>query len=232
VANTVLLNNIDHKDLRVSATRGAALGDDVMCALTYPREFRDVQAEYPIVFARDPDAGFRPLALFGFRDGQNLFLDGERWDATYLPHSVQCQPFRVGETQQGPMVFIDLDHPRVGPGEPLFREHGGTSDYLEGISSLLLSVYEGMRGTRPFVDALQRHGLLEPFVLDIESRAGAQHRLAGFHTLHEERLSALDGNAISELGEAGHLEPLYMVLASLANLRKLIERQNRVLEQA
>ena len=51
----VLLNNVEHRTLRVHAGHGAAFGDAVMRALTFPAEFRDVQAHYPIVFARDGD---------------------------------------------------------------------------------------------------------------------------------------------------------------------------------
>ena len=41
----VLLNNVEHRALRVHAGHGAALGDAVMRALTFPAEFRDVQAQ-------------------------------------------------------------------------------------------------------------------------------------------------------------------------------------------
>ena len=70
------LNNVEHKDLRIITARGAQYGDDMMYALTFPAEFRNVQAHYPIVFGKAPDGTFTPLALFGFREKQNLFLDG------------------------------------------------------------------------------------------------------------------------------------------------------------
>ena len=74
----VLLNNVEHRDLRVITRHGSDVGDDVMYALTFPAEFRNVQAHYPIVFAKLPDGRFIPLALFGIREKQNLFLSGER----------------------------------------------------------------------------------------------------------------------------------------------------------
>jgi hypothetical protein len=72
----VLLNNLEHRDLRVITRHGAELGDDMMYALTFPAEFRNIQAHYPIVFAKTPDEKFIPLALLGFREKQNLFLSG------------------------------------------------------------------------------------------------------------------------------------------------------------
>ena len=62
------MNNIDHKDLRVITTRSAAYGDDVKFALTFPAEFRNVQAHYPIVFHKTADGKFQSIALFGFQD--------------------------------------------------------------------------------------------------------------------------------------------------------------------
>lgn len=222
------LNNVDHHDLRVIATRGAAWGDDAMAALTFPAEFRAAQAYYPIVFQKTADGGVQPVALFGFRQGQNLFLSGETWDAGYVPLAVERQPFLIGLSADGePMMHIDLAHPRVSRerGEALFRTHGGTTDFLDRATSTLQALHEGTRATPDFIDALLRHDLLESFVLDIALEAGGgQHRLAGFYTLHEERLARLDGDALARLQREGHLEPIYMAIASLSHFRDLIER--------
>jgi hypothetical protein len=69
--------------------------------------------------------------------------------------------------------------------------------------------------------------LLESFVLDVTDAEGATQRLAGFHTIHEERLAALEADALAELHRAGFLQPIYMVLASLSNFRALIARRAR-----
>ena len=42
-----------------------------------------------------------------------------------------------------------------------------------------------------------------------------------------EKLRNLDASAIATLHRDGHLEAIYMALASLAHLRDLIERMNR-----
>ncbi|MGY4517479.1 SapC family protein [Lysobacter sp. HA18] len=223
-----LLNNVDHADLRIDTRHAATLGDDVMLALTFPAEFRDVQAHYPIVFAKTPDGTtFQPIALLGLHDGGNLFLDGERWDASYVPLSIARQPFLIGNADGEPVIHIDLEHPRVGAtGEAVFREHGGTTDYLERMSSTLLALHEGLQATRAFVDALLAHDLLEAFVLDVQLADGSQNRLAGYYTIHEERLSKLGANALGALNASGHLAAIYMAVASLSQLRPLIDRMN------
>lgn len=229
------LNNIDHRDLRIVTERGAAWGDDVMSALTFPAEFRDVQSRYPIVFQKAADGALLPVALLGLETGRNLFLDADGWAPGYVPMSIERQPFLIGRSAAGdPTVHIDLAHPRVcrDRGELLFRAHGGTSDYLEHITGLLQALHAGMQDTPAFVDALLRHDLLESFVVDIDLDGGRQHRLAGFYTVHEERLAQLDAAALAELHRAGHLQAIYMVLASLSHLRDLIERMRRARAQA
>ncbi len=227
MARHAQLNNIDHRDLRVVTERGAAWGDDVMSALTFPGEFRNLQAHYPIVFQKSADGSFQPVALLGFQPGQNLFLDERGWDARYLPLAIERQPFLIGLSVDGePMMHIDLDHPRVGhdQGEPLFRTHGGTTEFLDRMASTLQALHAGLQAVPGFVDALLRHELLESFVLDVSLDDGAQHRLAGFYTINEERLARLDGEALAALHGAGHLEAIYMAIASLSRFRDLIER--------
>jgi hypothetical protein len=230
VTQHVLLNNADHRDLRVILTPGAQYGDDVMYALTFPAEFRHVQAHYPILFAKGRDGEFNPLALFGFREKQNLFLDGDRWDASYLPLMIERQPFLIGNSANGQVIHIDLDSPRVSRtmGEPVFLENGGNSEFLERVGSILVSIHEGLAANAPFIAALTKYNLLESFVLDIEFRDGLKHRFAGFFTIQEERLNALDAGSLYELHKQGFLSAIYMVLASLANFRELIERASRL----
>jgi hypothetical protein len=45
--------------------------------------------------------------------------------------------------------------------------------------------------------------------------------------VHEERLRALGGDALQQLSRAGHLQAAYMALASLSQLRPLVDRLER-----
>ncbi len=231
MSNHVLLNNVDHKDLRVITTRGAEYGDNVMLAATFPAEFRNLQAHYPVVFRKNAQGQFEPVALLGFKDGQNLFLTRQGWDATYIPMTLERLPFLIGfSSDREPMMHIDLDHPRVSrtQGEPIFREFGGNTEFLERMSSLLLAIHQGLGATEHFIGALLQRDLLESFVLDIQLNDGSQNRLAGFYTIKEERLLDLNGAALERLNRAGHLQAIYMAIASLSNFRALIERVNKL----
>lgn len=228
----VQINNIDHKDLRIDTRRGAALGDDVAFAMTFPAEFRELQAYYPIVFRKDAHGGLSPVALLGFKEGQNLFLEGERWVANYLPLAIERQPFLIGRGDEEMTVHVDLDNPRVisgdgHGGQPLFREHGGNSEYLDRIASVLLTLHNGLERVPAFINTLLEHQLLESFVLDVELDDGSLNRLAGYYTINEDRLRSLDATALGDLHARSYLEPVFMAVASLSKLRDLIDRMNR-----
>jgi hypothetical protein len=234
MSTSVLLNNVAHQALRVITTRGAAWGDGVMSSVAFPSEFRNLQAHYPIVFQKSADGtAFQPIALLGLREGQNLFLTPQGWDAACLPMAVERLPFMIGRDGDELMVHIDLSSPRLSDneGEPVFLPLGGNTEFLERMTALLLAVHEGVQATPDFVGALLAHDLLESFVLDIELDDGTQNRLAGLYTIHEERLAALGPDALGALHRAGHLQAIYMVLASLSNFRSLIDRQNRLLRE-
>jgi hypothetical protein len=227
----VLLNNVDHQALRVITRRGAEYGDGVMSAVTFAAEFRNLQAHYPIVFRKTADGStFEPLALFGFDEGSNLFLGPQGWDAPCLPLAIERLPFYIGLEGDERVIHVDLDSPRLSTreGEALFLPHGGSSEFLNHMSSVLRAIDEGLQSTPAFVAALLQHDLLEPFVFEAERAAGGTLRLAQLYTVHEERLQALGGPALQALHRAGYLQAATMAMASLSQFRALIERQNRV----
>jgi hypothetical protein len=239
MANFQLLNNVDHKDLKVIIDRSAELGDNVWYAVTFPNEFKNLQRHYPVFFIKNPDDGeFQAVAMFGVEEGENLFLDENGWNASYIPLNIMRQPFLIGfqeqdqggETRREPVVTVDMDSPRINSelGEPVFLEHGGNSDYLENINSILNVLFVGMRTTRPFFATLEDLNLLESFVLDAQLSDGSEHRLAGFYTINEDVLGELDGEHLEMLNQKGYLEAIYMVIASMTNLPLLLEKKNEL----
>jgi len=241
MASIELLNNIDHKDLRVITNRSAEYGDNVWYALTFPHEFRNIQNHYPIFFTKNPDNGqFQAVAMFGFEDGENLFLEDNGWDASYVPLSIVRKPFLIGfqDAQEGgalarqSVISVDMDSPRISEteGELVFLEHGGSSEYLEQINSVLDLIHQGFERNQQFVDMMLGMDLLESFVLDVELNDGSTHRLSGFYTINEDSLAGLTGDDLVVLNNNGYLEAVYMIIASQSNISALVEKRNRLLE--
>lgn len=233
MSNHQILNSADHGDLRIHTEAGAAFGDNVMACMTVPLEFRQVQGHFPIVFRRDIESGqFSAMALFGFENGENLFLEGGRWESRYRPLALAIHPFLIGRpaTEGGEaQVHVDLDHPRIsnsGEGIRLFDESGKSTPYLEAVAEKLGDLDFGYGESGAFFAALEQHSLLEPFSLQVALDDGSKHSLVGFHTIDEARLAALDGEALQTLQSAGHLLQIYMAIASLSQFAELVARKN------
>lgn len=231
-----LLNNVDHKDTRIITERSASYGDNVMHAMTFPFEFRNVQAFYPILFHRDQNGELYPVALFGFESGENLFLDEAGWHARYVPAMIRRQPFLIafeaasGQTagEKRRMLSIDTAHPRVSTerGEPLFQPLGGRTPFLEEMANLLETLYHGAELNKRFVQALQEHQLIESVTFDIALADGSRNQLLGFSAIDEEKVQGLSGATLEAFSKNGFLMPLFMILASTSNMRTLVDLKN------
>ena len=230
-----VLKSEKHRQIRVKTGYGAALGDAVMYAMTYPMEFRDIQGCYPILFTKDSNTGgFFAAALLGFEADQNLFLHDDGWDAAYVPALVQRQPFLIAKGGEGdakpPVVSLDLDHPRVtqDEGEALFDSGGEPSEFLKQKIALLDQLHRGLQHGSGFIDTLLQHELLEQIAFDIVFNDGSKKTLQGFYSIAEERLYQAKGDVLESLNQAGYLQPVFMAVASLSRVRDLIERRNRL----
>ena len=234
MANHVLLDNVIHKDLKIIGKRSESLGDNIPSLMTFPFEYRDVQTNFPICFCKDPETGqFYSAALFGFEEDENLFLDGDVWKAAYTPLMLERQPFFIGSHNDNNgeqrHIYLDLDSPRVSltDGHPLFLEQGGTSAYLQRISSILEAIHQGQLQTQEFVELMLKYDLIESFTLNVELNDGSNNHLQGFYTINEEKLKDLDAKNIAQLIETGYLEAIFMMIASMSNFRTLIDKKNK-----
>lgn len=238
MANDVLLNNIDHKDLKVITRFGEQYGDKVWHTPTFPLEFRTLQGEYPIFFQKSAETGqFYPVVLLGFEQGENLYLDGETWKAGYVPLMIKRHPFLIGaqqytengEEKRRLVIHIDLDNPRVNEteGQTLFEEFGTNSPYLDQVASMLEAIDVGMQSCDDFMQQLLEFDLLESVTLDIELNNGSRNSLVGFYTIQEDNLNQLTAEQIAHLHSKGYLQSIYMVMASQSNISKLVELKNQ-----
>jgi hypothetical protein len=241
MANPAVLDNVAHKDLRVRLKFGAAFGDNVGSVLTFPTEFADLQREYAIFFRRDSKGEFYSVALLGLASDENLYLDGERWDAHFLPGMLARGPFMVGfqEREEGgevirqPVIHVDLDHPRISPteGERVFLEQGGHSPYLQGVTRVLGGLNEGFELSKAMFAAFTELQLIAPVDLEVKITGAETANLMGFFSLDREKIAKLDGEALRKLHRSGFLQVAYLVLASHANLNLLIEKKVRIQAQ-
>lgn len=243
MARHELLNNLAHQQLRVLTRFGREYGDNVGMVTAFPTEFAELQREYPIFLRKDrQDGQWQAVALLGFDANENLFLQDGRWNAAYLPGAIAKGPFLIGfqeqridgELRREPVVHVDVEHPKVSfsEGEAVFLPHGGNTPYLEHISGVLRGLRDGLEAAPAMYAAFDALGLIQP--MNLELQLDAQHRvsLAGLYGIDRDRLAALDAGQLHGLHRSGYLEGVYLLLASLHNLRRLMAEKQRRLRQA
>jgi hypothetical protein len=234
----VMLNNIAHKDLRVITRYGAEFGGNVGSVMTFPTEYGDLQKEYPIFFRKDAATGeFHSVVLLGLSKDENLFLSDNAWNAAYIPGIIFRGPFLIGfqeqdvggELRREPVIHLDLDDPRVSQteGVPLFLPKGGNSPYIQRIAAVLRGIQDGLAVSKAMFAAFLAADLIEPVKVEIKLTTDEQFDVVGLHTISEEKLRNLDGATLETLNRAGFLQGAYLVVASLSNVRKLIEMKHR-----
>lgn len=244
MVNKVLLNNVDHADLKLSIRHGAEFGDDVNQMLVFPTEFEELQREFPIFFRKDADGAFHSVVLLGLDKDENLLLDENGWRTRYVPAIQQRGPFSIavqerqidGEVRRDPVVHIDLDDPRVSrtEGEPIFLPQGGNSPYLKHVTRVLQAIHTGLEMNQPMFAAFEEMDLIEPVRLELKLSETEQYVIPDRYTIGADKLAALDGSRLERLHAGGFLSAAFHVASSLGNLSRLIELKNvkRAAEQA
>ena len=230
VTKMVLLNTQTHRNLKIQAGPSAKFGDNSRYVSVVLSEFPFLVPHYPIFFSKDPETGaFLCGALLGFDEGENLFLDDPAGLDSYRPLNLQRGPFYA----VGSEVAIDFDSPRVGgeTGTSLFTDTGESTPYLESIVAAMAELRHGMVMTGVFIDTLLKLKLIEPVKLSLEFDDGLTRELQGLYTIDKEALADLADADIVELFRRGYLHLIYLMIASLKQIRVMAQKKNRRLAE-
>ena len=236
MANHEILDNKNHKDIKVITQFDKTYSDNNNSALIFPTEMKDAQRDYPILFIKNRETGqFQSVVLLGLEPNENLYINNG-WQASYIPAMINKGPFIIGfeekeehgKTVKNPIIAIDTDSPRVNKdsGEPVFLENGEPSPYLLQVNNALKTLHEGSQLSKQMFDAYLKNDLIEPVALNIELQNGEKLSLEGNYTLNEEKLANLKGEALEALHASGLLRVAYFITASLSNIQRLVDLKN------
>lgn len=230
MSNVTRLDNVDHADLRIAEGHGAAFGDAVNQIALFVPEFEEAQRHYPILFRRQDNGVLQALAILGFDRDENLFLDGERWAADYVPALARRGPFRIGLEGDEPMIHVDLDHPRIlgegaDGGQPLFLPQGGQAPALDRAVEALRAIHVGHEAAPAMTALFDELGLVRPVTLTVQVTDTQSYNFKDYLAISPERIAALDGAGLERLNEAGFLLPAVFAASSLANMHRLSARK-------
>lgn len=228
----VALDRVAHRQLKIRRDQSAL---DATAGLTAffvtAAEFSDACKEYPILFLRaGQDADGRelcaPVTVFGIRKGENLVYRHGRWNARYVPALIRAYPFAMAPTPDKQyVVCFDETSPVFSQteGEPLFKDDGEPTPYLEDVRSFVEKIEAEVDRTRLAGRRLMEMKLLHDKRFDAKLPDGEPVAMDGFMAVDEERLKSLTDAEIVELQRSGLLALLHFHMASMSNMASLLE---------
>ncbi|GAB5379480.1 MAG: SapC family protein [Aliiglaciecola sp.] len=234
-----ILDPKKHGQLRVSTQRGAQYGECINHVPIVADELENLSLEYPVGFLKDHETGqFGMHAITGFQPNENLFLNGNNWDATAIPLHILRQPFVVANSDSGDeptaasetLLCIDLDSPRVVTegGQCLFDNNLQATEFLNRMSSMLATIMAGREKTEYFIQALLQQNLLEPVRLSVTDKSGPSQYFDGLYAVNKAKVDSLSDETVLKFYKSGYLKALYLVTAASGNFHKLnIRRQQK-----
>lgn len=230
--NPVPIDPAQHRGLRLGTFSDFSVTRHMHAVYIAATEFPLAALDFTIVFV-DLGGTPSPIVLLGLAQNENLYLDGPRWDARYIPAFIRRYPF-LPASVRGERVAVLVDAAWEGisqtEGEPLFLENDQPAPALQRAVDFIQMFETEAQRTRAFCQRLAELKLLKAMQVDATLPSGRHMAVDGFMTVDEEKLKALPDATVIELHRNGMLGLLNLHLASLANMRHLVERKGRLPE--
>jgi SapC len=223
----VALSSKTHLNLRIKPTDdGLKFSRKTNSVPLAGVEFPEASKHFPIVFAKTAGPHVLPVALLGFRDHENLFVDaGGRWQGEYVPAYIRRYPFVLakGEASKDMTVCIDESYAGFGAdeGQPLFNAKGEPTEHLQGILAFLKDYQAQLERTELFLQSLIEFDLLTDVAASVNLPGGERYSMEGLRMVDERKLQELPDEKVLRLFRSGDLAWVYSHLLSLSNFSRL-----------
>ena len=217
-----------HAALSIDTTQDYSFASGVNSVPLTATEFPFAARDYVIVFAGRETP--MPAAILGVQQDRNLYVSSEgQWQGRYIPAFVRRYPFVFSGSEDGSTFTLCVDKEfkglnEEGRGERLFDEAGEKTEYLDKMLNFLQEYQRQFQRTQAFCEKLKQLDLLESMQAQISLPSGSQQSLTGFQVISRDRLKALDGDQLAELGKTDALELAYQQLQSMNNFSVMAER--------
>lgn len=225
------LHKTAHGDKGLKQPINYRFAAEAHAVVIHTQEFRLAAASYPIIFS--DDEGAMPLAILGYRDGENLFVDGDgHWaQGAYIPSYVRRYPFAIGQPkgQAEAILYVDgasdliVDMAADPEAAALFTDGAPSARTME-MNELCAAFQQQVPLTSAFVEEVRRRELLDSKEIRLDLPSGDPQLLTGLRIIDEDKFNALPDEAILEWRRQGWLPLVFWHWASMDNFLRLIER--------
>lgn len=195
-------------------------------------EFGDACRDFAIVFveAGKDDKGtteYAPIVVLGMAAGENLYLDGTRWRATYEPVLLRTYPFCIARVDaERYAVCIDSEWAGVDASDAkqrIFDDDGKPTEFMTGVQKMLETFEGDVARTRQATRRLAELELMRPMRFDATLPDGEKLVVDGFYTIDEAKVVALQDAAVLDLHRTGLIALVHAHWFSLGHMRRLLD---------
>lgn len=227
----VLLDSRDHRDLKVArAADDWSVASGINSIAIAALEFADVALDFPIVFVSIPnaqgEAELVPVAVFGLRAGENLYVQGSSWRARYVPALLRMYPFGVAGIE-GDRVMIAIDEEWAGwsrtEGEPVFDASGQPSARTRELADEIGKFAGEVQRAPALGKLLSDAGLLMDTRFEATTPDGEKISVDGFYSVDANKLAELDDARTLELVRNGAMSLIHAHQISMRNMSRLAQ---------
>jgi hypothetical protein len=238
----VMLDSQAHRQKRLRLGLDVSVTKDMHVCFLGVSEFPQASADFPIIFldTGDKDEAGRmlmtPAVVFGLTQGENLMLEGDAWQARYVPAYIRRFPFFSAAVDQegGQGVFVETTWSGFSDteGERLFDDEGQATEVLQGAIDFMKRFDDEVERTRRFCVRLMELDLLESMTANLTLADGSFMALNGFYTVKDTKLAELPDATVLEMHKNGMLMMLHAHMISLGQMRHLADRKSKRLAAA
>ena len=222
------LNYADHGHLKIKAINNYEHVNAQQVLPVVVHEFSAAAAEMPVVFVKNAETGeFQSVAILGFKPGENLFYNENKWQGTYIPAYATHHPFALipSENDENQLRVAFSESSLLvseKEGNALFDDKGNETEYMENRKKALGNYYENTHVTKVFTKVLTDMALLVEQSLSLELN-GEKMNISGVYLINETKLNELSDVNFLELRKKGFLSPIYSHMGSLRQLKNLAQ---------
>jgi hypothetical protein len=216
----------DHKDIKIKPIDNFEFAKGTHLASVMAHEFSRAASTYPIVFLEDKQNDkFRPVVMLGLEEGENLFVQDNKWKASYIPAIIRRYPFALSKTDQENryVICIDEDSEFVNKkdGEAIFTDDGKPTEVIERVKKYLTELQQMEMFTEAFCEYMKSENMFTP--LNMKVKVGNEVKnVSGAYVINEERINSLNDEKFMDLRKKNFLPVVYSHLSSLAQIERLL----------
>lgn len=229
--NVEPINSIAHIKCGIKEINSLSYAKELIHAPITIAEFYESCKDYPIVFAKDASESWSALALVGFKEKENLFIDAKGvWEKNrYIPAFIRRYPFIFVSQPNSEELTLAFDvtckedncHNKE---RAFFDEEAKATPFLQGIMSFLTQFQNDAKATAEFIKQLDEWELLEARMANIVTPSGETFTLNGFFVINEEKLRHLSKKRKEEIYAKNAIPLITAHLISLSNIQRIGNR--------